>query len=94
MQQGNEIMGGKNFVGKNGKKVDMKYVIDSTKSPIWMDLIITDLETKRNDTLLKGIIRFIRNDKIEYKISNGKRCDSFTLDDDNSETIILDKSSN
>lgn len=94
LQDGNEIIGGKNFVGKNGKKGQMKYVVDSSKNPMWMDLIFTNLETKRNDTLPKGIVRFITDNKMEYRVSSGKRCDSFTFANDESESIVFDKISN
>lgn len=91
--QGNEVIGGKEFE-MNGVKGECKYEIDYSKDPIWLDLVVYEQGKTQEKVRLKGIIRFITDTKIEYRLGfTGERFDKFDPDDKES-TIVLDKVTN
>ena len=66
------IMDGKVMSGEehevNGKKVEIKYEVDETKKPIWLDFVFY-IDGVRDDTkTAKGIIRFVTDTKIEMRM--------------------------
>jgi hypothetical protein len=88
--QENQVIGGNEFE-INGIKGECKYEIDYTKNPIWLDLVIYEQGKAQEIGRLKGIIRFITEDKIEYRVNfDGERFDKFDSDD-KEHTIVLDK---
>jgi hypothetical protein len=89
----NQVLGGKDFQ-MNGFKGECKYEIDYSKNPIWLDLVVYEQGKTQEKGRLKGIIRFITDNKIEYRINvTGDRFDSFDPEDKEN-TIVLDKVTN
>lgn len=86
-----QVLGGGNFE-KDGRKMECIYEINYDKNPMWLDIVILDFETKTEIARLKGILRFIDQDKIEYRVSfdNKKRYTKFNGKSDG-DTIILDR---
>jgi hypothetical protein len=74
------LNGGENYNIK-GVMCEMKYEVDSTKSPIWLDLVIYKKDTHKEIQRMKGILRFISNNKIEIRIGDD-RFDHFRTKDE------------
>lgn len=75
-------LGGENFITRDGKKVECMYEIDLSKSPIWLDIVIYDRDINEEMKRLKGIVRFLNKNKIEYRVDfNGSRFDDFDSED-------------
>ena len=90
---GNQVIGGKEFELKK-IKAECKYDIDYSKNPIWLDLVIYEQGKTQELGRLKGIVRFITDNKIEYRLNfAGERFDKFDPEDKES-TIVLDKVTN
>ena len=88
--QNNEVIGGNEFEYE-GKKADFKYEIDYSKDPIWLDFVLYEKGTTQEKTRLKGIIRFITDKKMEYRMNFQKgRYENFDPNDKEF-TIVLDK---
>jgi hypothetical protein len=89
---GNQVLGGDNFE-INGVKSTLKYEIDYSKDPIWLDLVLYEEGQKQENVRLKGIIRFLTNTKMEYRLNFDSSAERFTKFDieDNENTIVLDK---
>ena len=86
----NKVTGGDDFI-LHGEKRELKYNIDYSKNPIWLDLIVT---YKKNNQMyearLKGIVKFLTDKKIEYRTNldpDAPRPTGF----DKGEILILDK---
>jgi hypothetical protein len=91
--QDNQVIGGKEFE-LNKIKAECKYDIDYAKNPLWLDLVIYEQGKTEELGRLKGIVRFITDNKIEYRLNfNGERFDKFDPEDKES-TIVLDKVKN
>lgn len=91
--QGNQVMGGKEFQ-INGIKADCKYEVDYSKNPIWLDLVVYEHGKSQEKVRMKGIMRFITDNKIEYRLDfTGKRFETFDPEDKEN-TIVLDKVKN
>jgi hypothetical protein len=85
-----ETLGGKNFE-MNGIGAECKYEIDYSKDPVWLDIAIYNKESHHEMSRLKGIIKFISNDKIMYRINfEGERYTRFDPNDKEN-TIILNR---
>ena len=65
---GNQVIGGDNFVVQ-GKTGECKYEIDYSKKPIWLDLVVYEPGRTDEAGRLKGIVRFITDHKMEYRVS-------------------------
>ena len=80
-----EFIDGKNFVVQDGKKGELKYLINTDKSPIEIDLIaIMDNEEKGR---ILGIIQLINDDEFLMTLSfDGVR--NSNLDETNKENIV------
>ena len=89
---GNQVLGGDNFE-INGVKAILKYEIDYSKDPIWLDFVIYEEGQTLEKGRLKGIIRFLTNTKMEYRSNFDPSADRFTKFDseDKEYTIVLDK---
>jgi hypothetical protein len=91
----NTVLGGKGFEIK-GVKTEVKYEIDYSKSPIWLDLVFYVQGEFQEKGRVKGIIQFITDNKILYRISLNlpdKRFDKFDTEDKEN-TIVFDKVTN
>ena len=90
------IMDGKVMSGveheENGKKVAIKYELDETKKPIWLDFVFYIDGVREDAKTAKGIIRFISDTKIEMRMDfdSHTRFDKFDPKDKDN-TIILTK---
>ena len=82
----NQVIGGKDFQMDG---FECKYEIDYSKNPILLDLVIYEQGKTQEKGRLKGIIRFITDNKIEYR---GLWVDP--EDKENKNTIVLDKVTN
>ncbi|MFD0991054.1 hypothetical protein ACFQ1R_13175 [Mariniflexile jejuense] len=81
-----EILGGENFEIK-GTKAELKYEIDSSKDPIWIDFIAIEKESKIEKGRIKGIMRFIDENNVELLMNfNGVRFENF--DKENEQSIV------
>ncbi len=73
-----------------GKQAEWKYEIYS-KNPHWLDIVIYEKGKRIETGRLKGIVRFITDNNIEYRLSfDDNRFDNFDADD-KVNTIVLDK---
>jgi len=87
---GNQVMGGKDFE-INGVKAECKYVVDFTKDPIWLDIVIYEVGKTEEISRMKGIVKFITDNKIEYRLNfEGDRFDKFDPEDTEN-TMVLDR---
>ena len=87
---GNQVIGGKDFE-LNGIKADCKYEIDYSKNPIWLDIVVYEQGNTQEKVRLKGIMRFVTDNKIEYRTDfTGNRFDSFDPKDKEN-TMVFDK---
>ena len=87
---GNQVMGGKDYE-VNGFKSECKYEIDYSKDPIWLDIVVYESGTAQEKVRLKGIIKFITDNKIEYRVNfEGNRFDKFDPDDKEN-TLVFDR---
>ena len=83
---GTDLFGGKEFV-RDDKKFSLSYKVDYNKSPIAVDLIFTELETKKQ-LIWPCIIDVLEDDRIMFaRGSNGIRPENFTDYD----SIILNR---
>lgn len=88
---GNEVIGGDNFVIQGGKKGECKYEIDYSKNPIWLDIVIYEQGKTEETVRLKGIVRFVTDNKIEYRMGfEGSHFENFDPEDKEN-TIVLDR---
>jgi hypothetical protein len=84
-----EVIGGENFV-VNGIKAELKYEVDLTKNPIWIDLIAIEKETKIEKGRIKGILKYINENNLEILLDfNGSRYENF--EKENEEQIMIMK---
>jgi hypothetical protein len=89
----NETLGGKDFE-MNGIKAECKYKIDYSKEPIWLDIVMYNKESQHEMGRLKGIIKFITDNKIMYRINfEGERYTRFDPNDKEN-TIVLNRVAN
>jgi hypothetical protein len=83
---GDKKFGGDSFI-VNGKSYLLKYEIDYTKNPIWLDFIVIEQSSKIEKGRLQGIIEFVSNDKLKLLINfSGNRYTSF---DNKPDDILL-----
>jgi hypothetical protein len=91
--EGNQVLGGKDFV-INGVKAECKYEIDYSKSPIWLDLLIYEQGKTEAKTRIKGIVQFITDNKMQYRFNiSGDRFEKFDPEDQQY-TMVLEKVNN
>ncbi len=87
----NRVTGGDEFIIKGGYKAELKYKIDYTKNPIWLDIIkiVHGEDGQIDERCFKGIVKFLTDKKIEYNINikTDIRPDGF----DKGKILILDK---
>jgi hypothetical protein len=80
--------GGDDFEA-NGIKFEMIYELDYTKKPIWIDLILTEKESKVERGRTKGIIKFIDDKNAEILLNfKGNRYGSFGKENDEALLIL------
>lgn len=88
----NRILGGESFEIE-GTKGTLKYEVDYSKDPIGLDLVMQKSGEFNELARIKGIIRFISDTKMEYRLSFEGRFTEFdSRDKDN--TLILEKVAN
>ena len=83
----NQVIGGKDFQMDG---FECKYEIDYSKNPILLDLVVYEQGKTQEKGRLKGIIRFITDNKIEYRGLWPTANDP----EDKDITIVLDKVTN
>ena len=92
----NYIVGGDNFE-IDGNKTSIKYEIDYSKNPIWIDFIfyVTKNGTSETKNLSwKGIMRFISDDKMEIRMDrkgNSERFTGFNPEDQQNTMVFIKK---
>ena len=88
----NQVLGGDGFE-MNGIKSYLKYEIDYSKEPIWLDLVLYEEGQKEEKVRLKGIIRFITENKMQYRANFDPSADRFIIFDyeDKVNTVMLNK---
>lgn len=91
LMQGNQVIGGKDFEVK-GVRAECRYKIDYSKKPVWLDIVFYEQHKNKEKGRFKGIVRFITENKIEYRVDfdGGERFDKFDMEDE-SNTIVLEK---
>ena len=86
----NHVFGGNDYKLESNP-AECKYDIDYSKEPIWFDIVLYQKEGNVEKVRLKGILRFITDTKIEYRVSfKGERFTEFDPKDTEN-TIVLDK---
>ena len=89
----NQVFGGNDYKLESNP-AECKYEIDYSKNPIWLDIVLYKKEGNVEKLRLKGIIRFITDSKIEYRVNlKGERFPGFDTND-SLNTIVLDKVKN
>lgn len=84
-----ETLGGENFNIK-GEKADLKYELDFSKNPYWIDLVVYSKSETKEKGRIKGIIKFVDIDTVIIAMSfDDKRIENF--DSENQESTILMK---
>jgi len=79
-------IGGKDFEVK-GVKAELKYELDKSKNPIWIDLIAIETESKTEKGRILGVLKFIDDNNAEILLNfNGERFENF--DKENEQSII------
>ncbi|MCB0699870.1 MAG: hypothetical protein H6551_13390 [Chitinophagales bacterium] len=68
LTSGNNVMGGKSFVVE-GQNASMKYMVNTDENPMWLDLVLYEEGSDMEKGRMKGIARFITDDKMEYRVS-------------------------
>ncbi|HEV8080259.1 MAG TPA: hypothetical protein VGP43_06080 [Chitinophagaceae bacterium] len=86
----NQVLGGD--IEKDGMQLECIYEIDHTKNPIWLDISIRKKGEEDSKAIMKGIVRFITESKIEYRYSDyrSERFKTFNFKDTKN-TIVFDK---
>ena len=91
--KGNEVIGGKDYE-LHGHKIEIKYKINYSKNPYWLDFVKYEDGSSDEILILTGIFRFISDTKIELRFTNTVHgSDRFTKfdPDDKENTMLLDK---
>ena len=85
-------MDGGNDLEIDGHKAELKCEIDYSKSAIWLDLItvVYGKDGQIGEGRLKGIVKFLTDKKIEYRIGHNIT-DERPVEFDKVNTEILDK---
>lgn len=82
-----QSLGGENFEIK-GKKADLKYQLDTTKDPMWLDIIGYERPDNIEKGRMKALVRFTDADTLEMTINfDGTRPAGF--DQENADSITL-----
>lgn len=91
MKSNGETMGGKDYM-VNGHKLEIKYEIDETKDPMWLDLVFYEDGKKSEGNSAKGIFKYLSDNKIELRSGFAKpdRFDKFD-ETDKDNTMILER---
>lgn len=80
---------------RDGIKFECKYDFDYTKTPMWLDILLIHKESQKELLRIKGIVRFITDTKIEFRVSfNGRRRFNNFDFNDKENTMVLDKVAN
>jgi hypothetical protein len=88
---GNEVLGGVDFKLED-KKINVRYEVDYERDPIWLDLVFYGGEEDKEMGRLFGIVRFLTETKIEYRISDVGNPRYYEFDSsDKDRTLVLDK---
>jgi len=86
-----ETLGGEDFM-VNGVSAKLTYLVDSTKNPINLDFIVTNLDSNLELGRLLCIVEFIDDLKIKLRINfEGPVRPVNFMPVNNEETLILDK---
>jgi hypothetical protein len=88
----NEVIGGKDLVGKH-HNAELKYEVNYNHDPYWLDLVVYEAGTTNELARIKGIFRFISNNKMELRMNmdpGGNRFSEFDRHDEDN-TVVLDK---
>jgi hypothetical protein len=76
---------------KDGIQIECTYEIDYTKNPIWLDIILRTKGEQNKIVIMKGIVRFITDTKIEYRVNyHGNHFKNFDFNDKEN-TMVFDK---
>lgn len=91
VRNNNQVDGGNDFK-IDGHKAELKYEIDYSKSPIWLDFItvVYGKDGQIGEGRLKGIVKFLTDKKIEFRIGHSVN-DDRPVEFDKANTEILDK---
>lgn len=85
----NEVFGGE--MERKGILIECTYEINYTKNPIWLDIALRKKGERTKIVFMSGIVRFITDTKIEYRVNfHDGRFKNFDYDD-KVNTIVLDK---
>jgi hypothetical protein len=65
--RGNQVYGGDGFFIEENL-YQLKYEIDYTKNPVWLDFVVLNGESKEINRL-RGILRFLTENKLEFRLN-------------------------
>lgn len=65
------VLGGPFYKLNDGQPGTCKYEIDYSKNPVWLDVVVFPKGQKKEIGRLKGIVRFLSADKMEWRINPG-----------------------
>lgn len=72
-------------------KLQFKYEIDYSKNPIWIDIIFYEKGTNVEKNRVKGIVKFITDNKAECRFSDFLKNDTDRPTEFDQETVVFDK---
>ncbi len=78
-------------VEPDGRKVMLRYDIDYTRVPIWLDFVFYDKATNKEERRLKGIVQFVTDNKMMLRVNFSGKRDSVFDPEDSDHTIMLEK---
>jgi hypothetical protein len=91
-QIGNPIVGGNNnnVPDPKNRKIDLVYKVDYTKEPFTIDFIITIDGVNNIEPFIKGIFRFVAENKMELRALTGygQRVNKFDSSDKENTTVL------
>ena len=88
---GNTVFGGLNYKVED-KQVNVRYEFDYERDPIWLDLVFYGGEEDKELGRWYGIVRFLTENKIEYRLSELGEPRKYEFDpNDKENTLVLDK---
>lgn len=87
---GDAIVGGKNDNSGRGRKVELKYEVDYSKTPHTIQYTMVVDDVPNTEAFIKGIFRFISDDSLEIRmwLGNDEKFREFDSNDKENQTIL------
>jgi hypothetical protein len=81
-------LNGETMGEKRDQEPLVKYEFDYSKNPVWLDLIVCDLQGKERGRM-KSIVKFLSDDQMLWRIGNDESTRPTGFDDQDKENTVL-----